>query len=172
VSSRALFTLLLTLVFGAAAAGDSALRVNITTHLGDDQEFQHGDRVQFLLDLNRDAYVLLIYQDANGALTQLVPNTVEPTGFYRAARYLRIPDRRVPFEFVVGPPYGTETVWAFASNAPLPELAGVPLSNGLKRLDVAMDAVTTLLNETTKRGKTQIVTSRVRLVTRGRRLEQ
>jgi hypothetical protein len=54
----------------------------------------------------------------------------------------------------------------------VPELAGSPLSNGLKRLDVAVDAVTTLLNETAKRGKTQIVTSRVRLVTRGRRLEQ
>jgi hypothetical protein len=165
--ARAIATWLLALYVGAAGADDAPLRIDITTHLGDRQEFQHGDRVQFLLDLNRDAYVLLIYQDAAGALTQLVPNNVEPSGFYKAARYLRIPDRRVPFEFVVGPPYGTETVWAFGSDTPLPELPGTPLSNGLKRLNIEMEEVTTLLGEASKRGPTRIVTSQVQLVTRG-----
>lgn len=152
---------------GAAVADELPLRINITTHLGDRQEFQQGDRVQFLLDLNRDAYVLLIYQDASGALTQLVPNSVESNGYYKAARYLSIPDARVPFEFIVGPPFGTETVWAFGSNAPFPELRGSTLNNGLKRLDLSMTAITTLLNETAKRGRANVVTSHVQLVTHG-----
>jgi len=157
-----LFAILLS---GVAAADETPLRVNITTHLGDQQEFQQGDRVQFLLDLNRDAYVLLIYQDASGALTQLVPNAIERNGFYKAARYLSIPDARVPFEFIVGPPFGAETVWAFGSNAPFPELTGSTLSNGLKRLDQPLAAITALLNDSAKRGNTRFVTGHVRLVT-------
>ncbi len=161
-----LFALLLVYAgAGFAATDESPLRIGITTHLGDHQEFQQGDRVQFLLDLNRDAYVLLIYQDASGALTQLVPNAIEKNGFYKAARYLSIPDARIPFEFVVGPPFGTETVWAFGSNAPFPELHGATLKNGLKRLDQPLAVVTSLLNDSAKRGQTTFVSGRVQLVT-------
>jgi len=77
---------------------------------------------------------LLIYQDARGTLTQMIPNTTDRRGFLKAAHYLGIPDARTPFEFVVGPPFGTETVWVYAANQPFPEFEGAVLDNGLKRL--------------------------------------
>ena len=48
----------------AHAAEPKNIDVKITTHLGDRQEFVEGDRISFLLSLERDAHVYLFYRDA------------------------------------------------------------------------------------------------------------
>lgn len=164
--ARSIF--LIALLYGCATGSVAAaepLHVSITTHLGDRQEFQEGDRIQFLLDLNRDAYILLIYQDALGALTQMIPNTTDRSGFFKAARYLSIPDTRTPFEFVVGPPFGTETVWVYASNQPFPELEGAILDNGLKRLTQSHDSLVAALLSFTRKKDSHYVAASVQLST-------
>ena len=157
------------LIYGCAACAVAAqpepLRVSITTHLGDRQEFQEGDRVQFLLDLNRDAYILLIYQDARGALTQMIPNNTDRSGYFKAARYLGIPDARTPFQFVVGPPFGTETVWVYAAPQPFPELAGAVLDNGLKRLSASHTGMAAVLQTYARQKDLQYVSANVQLST-------
>ena len=148
---------------GAVIADDAPLQISITTHLGDKQEFREGDRVQFLLNLNRDAFLLLIYQDAQGTLTELVPNGWEKTGFHKAARYLSVPDSRLPFEFIAGKPFGAETVWAFAADQPFPVLDGVLLQNGLRKLSQPLDAVFARLERGD--GKAHFVAAHVGLTT-------
>ncbi len=158
--------LLCGLVVCNTATATEPLHVNITTHLGDRQEFQEGDRVQFLLDLNHDAYILLIYQDARGALTQMIPNRTDRSGFFKAARYLGIPDARTPFEFVVGPPFGTETVWVYAASQPFPELEGAVLDNGLKRLTQSHDGLVAALQSYARKKELHYVAASVQLSTR------
>ena len=166
-ATRSIF--LAALLHGFAAGGTTTaaepLHVTITTHLGDRQEFQEGDRVQFLLDLNRDAYILLIYQDARGALTQMIPNTTDRSGFFKAARYLGIPDARTPFEFIVGPPFGTETVWVYAAPQPFPELEGAVLDNGLKRLTQAHAGMAAALQTHARQKNVHYVSAHVQLST-------
>ena len=158
-----------TLIYGCAACAVAAqpepLRVSITTHLGDRQEFQEGDHVQFLLGLNRDVYILLIYQDARGALTQMIPNSTDRSGFFKATRYLHIPDAGTPFQFVVGPPFGTETVWLYAANQPFPELAGAVLDNGLKRLGQSHIELVTALQNHARKQDLHYVSANVQLKT-------
>ncbi len=167
-TAHSLFLAALLHGFGVATAAEP-LQVNITTHLGDRQEFQAGDRVQFLLDLSRDAYILMIYQDARGVLTQMIPNTTDRSGFFKVARYLGIPDARTPFEFIVGPPFGTETVWVYAASQPFPELEGAVLDNGLKRLNESQSGMAAALQTYARQKDLHYVSAQVQLRTASRR---
>ena len=59
-------------------AADSAklesIPLELTTHLGDQQQFVEGDEIQFLLSLGQDAYIYMYYTDAANKLTQILPS--------------------------------------------------------------------------------------------------
>ena len=105
--------------------------VNLTTHLGDQQSFVAGDRISFLLSLDRDAYVYLFYLDADSNLLQLLPNQKLTRHFFSAGLFIPVPDRQQPFRFTVQPPYGEEIMVAFASDNGSLRFSGEPLANGL-----------------------------------------
>lgn len=117
------------------------ISLDITTHLGDQQTFLEGDAISFLLSLDTDAYLLVIYEDATGNLIQIIPNSTLAIALYRAGLFITIPDQRAAFRFKVRAPFGQETLWAFASDVPLPKLEGKKLSNGLKQLDAKISAI-------------------------------
>ncbi|WP_455207759.1 DUF4384 domain-containing protein [Kaarinaea lacus] len=125
------------------ASPDNAQSINveITTHLGDKQTFQQGDVVSFLVSLDRDAYVLIIFEDAEHNLWQVIPNPHRASGHYKSGLFISVPDRNEPFEFVVSPPLGKETIWVFATEKALPELPGQELDNGLKKLSDDLPAI-------------------------------
>ncbi|MGD8569542.1 MAG: DUF4384 domain-containing protein [Gammaproteobacteria bacterium] len=135
----------------AAAAEDSNHRINIeiTTHLGDKQTFEAGDQISFLVTLDRDAYLLMIYEDARHNLVQVIPNRHHNNNFYKNGLFIAVPDRDDPFRFVVNPPFGQETLWVFASSKPLPTLAGTTLANGLKKLTQPLATIKTRLRTDT-----------------------
>jgi len=110
------------------------IQIEITTHLGNQQSFVDGDIISFLLNLDTDAYLLVVYQDATGNLIQLLPNRDSQKERYRAGLFISLPEEQAPFRFKVQPPYGDEILWAFASDEPQPNLKGEELQNGLKRL--------------------------------------
>ena len=119
------------------------MTVSITTHLGDRQTFQKGDPLSFLLSLNRDAYLLLIYENAAGKLLQVLPNPFEGQRLYRAGLFMPFPDRTASFRFKIDAPFGKETLWAFASDLPFPRLEGKPLKNGFKLLTSELSVIRT-----------------------------
>lgn len=144
-----LFVFLFTIHYSNPACASSesdnqkskSISVDITTHLGDNQTFVDGDVVSFFIGLDQDAYVLIIYRDAQNHLIQLIPNDKQNTNFYQAGDFIAIPDKKTGFQFKISAPYGKETLWAFASNAPLPALKGSPLNNGLRLLSEEFHAI-------------------------------
>jgi len=117
------------------------ITITITTHLGDHQTFREGDEVSFLLNLDRDAYVLLIYETAAGDLVQIVPNRHEPQAFYPAGLFMPLPDRTAPFRFKIEAPFGEEKIWAFATDIPFPELEEKTMDKGLKLLALNLKVI-------------------------------
>lgn len=119
----------------------NTIDIEVTTHLGDKQTFQHGDVISFLISLDRDAFVLMIYEDAEHNILQIIPNRYRQSNRYETGLFMSVPNRDEPFEFVVSPPFGKETIWVFASENPFPELRGVELENGLKKLSDSFPAI-------------------------------
>jgi len=104
---------------GTRGLSQSAFGVELTTHLGDNQSFKAGDRIQFLLTLHQPAYVYMFYQDAGGQITQLVPNDFQPDNWFPEDFFMSVPKPDSPFEFVVGQPFGREVVQVLAVEKPI-----------------------------------------------------
>lgn len=136
---------LLALMVSQAHAADNhnskSINIEVTTHLGDKQSFKAGDKVAFLVSLDKDAHLLMIYEDAENNLIQVIPNTYRKNSFYEEGLFIAIPDRSEPFEFVIHPPFGTEKLWVFASSRQFPVLEGTTLDNGLKKLEKKLPAI-------------------------------
>ena len=126
-----------------AHAADSLqyIDVEVTTYLGDRQNFREGDVVSFLLTLEHDAYITAIYVDADNNLFRLIPNSQQTSHYYQADLFIPIPPQNAGYNFRVQPPYGNETLWVFASDSESPELEGTNLDNGLVQLKGHIDAV-------------------------------
>ena len=54
-----------------------------------------------------------------------------PDHFFNAGLFMPVPDRQQPFQFTVQPPYGEESMYAFASDNGSLSFSGKPLANGL-----------------------------------------
>jgi len=107
-----------------------SIHVEITTPIGDAQSFEEGDVIQFYVSLDKDAYLCLIYQNANGHIVQLVPNKLSQITFFPAGDYFKLPDGASGYQFKVSVPYGKEAVWIFAASKPFPTLVGQRLEDG------------------------------------------
>lgn len=118
-----------------------SIQLEITTHLGDNQTFRKGDVVSFLMSLDTDAYVLILYQDARKHLYQIVPNEKSHNTYFKAGLFIQIPEQSADYEFSVEPPYGTETLYAFASKKPLPRFKGRVLNGGISRLKMPLSKI-------------------------------
>ncbi len=127
------------------------LQLEITTHLGDQQTFRAGDRLQFMLSLDRSAHVTLLYQDSVQVVMQLLPNRYRPSDRFDAGLFVAFPGPDAEFELVVKAPFGEDRVWAFASDVPIPELPGQPMKSGLTRVSLSIDQVRDLIRQHSQR---------------------
>lgn len=147
-----------------AKPGDH-LRVEITTHLGDNQRFRAGDELTFLVNLNRRAFLAIIFQDAEGRLIQVLPNREALAAEYEAGWYFTVPSNQQPFRYRVAPPFGDEYVYAYACDRPLPELPGEEAGNGLRYLRGDVAAVQALLSAYAREQGAQLSAYRAHMVT-------
>ena len=111
------------------------LEIDITTHLGDNQTFIRGDKVRFLASTNQNAYLLLIYKNANGEILQLIPSKTLGKGYYKERYYFEIPKSGSGFVFHISEPFGTELLELFASSSEFPIFEGETLNNGFIKLN-------------------------------------
>ena len=93
--------------------------LELTTHLGDQQQFVAGDEIQFLLSLGEDAYIYMYYVDAIKNIRQILPNENQQTNFYTAGYFLTIPEYKKLYRFTISEPFGNESIWVFASDKPI-----------------------------------------------------
>ena len=122
----------------SAEAALSPITIDITTHLGDRQSFEENDRVSFFLNLDKDAYIMVVYVDAAGDRYQVIPNKYQSKHFYPAGLFIPIPPADADYGFKIAAPFGEESLWVFASDRPLAMYAGKFLANGLKKLSVSL----------------------------------
>ena len=147
------WVLLLIIVSSQVNAADNsqAINIEVTTHLGDKQSFKAGDKIAFLVSLDKDAHLLMIYEDAEKNLIQVIPNPYRKNSFYKEGLFIAVPDRNEPFEFVINPPFGTEKLWVFASSRQFPQLQGTRLANGLMQLESKLPDILASIRPKTSR---------------------
>jgi hypothetical protein len=121
------------------------IHLELTTTRGDGVTFAEGEKIIYYVSSDRDAYLLLLYQDAENRLIQIYPNARTGKGFHHAGEYTEIPDQAAAFDFTITPPFGVEQVWAFAATEPFPTLKGKGISNGLTELQQGLTGVATQL---------------------------
>lgn len=118
---------------------ETPLHVDITTHLGDGHTFVEGDRFSLLVNLNQDAFLLLIHEDPDHNLYQIYPAPGSQNGFHQAEFYFPITGDN--FHFTVSPPFGTDTFWLFATLQPPPPLAGRRTQGNIMLLDESLMSI-------------------------------
>jgi hypothetical protein len=70
----------------------------------------------------RDAYLYLLYHQADGRTLLLFPNPVRPDSRILARQAVRVPAPGEPFRFRVRPPFGAEVLQVLATTRPLDAL--------------------------------------------------
>lgn len=79
--------------------------------------YQMGEPIVIDYTTNREAYVYICEADANGKVTLLFPNYLEPDNRVSAGTH-SLPGRR--YTLRVSEPVGSDTLYAFAATSPLP----------------------------------------------------
>lgn len=90
--------------------------VELSSHLGDLQQFVEGEEIQFLLSLGSDAYIYMFYIDAVNNIKQILPSENQQSNFYAAGYYQTIPEYDNGYRFIINKPFGEESIWIFASD--------------------------------------------------------
>lgn len=132
--------LLIAISLPASIAAEN-IKMELTTHMGDVTRFHSGDNVSFLLNLSSDAYLLVLYENANKELVQLLPNKKRPDFFLPAGIFLPIPDKTAPFVFHIQKPFGNEQLVILASDNKLPDIPGEWNSDGSKTLSMKLGKI-------------------------------
>ena len=100
----------------------NGLEVDISTTRGEgESEYKKDEIIQFLLRVNRSAYVYLFDFDSSGKALLLYPSAGHGTPAKKVAAQalLVLPDDGMPYEIVVSEPYGKDLIWAVASEEKL-----------------------------------------------------
>ncbi len=87
------------------------------------RRYSEGDQVSLHVTSEADAYVYVIYQQADGKTYQIFPNSVQPENRVRARQIVQVPDPDDLYRWVVGPPFGKEVIKLIASRKPIEPLA-------------------------------------------------
>lgn len=90
-------------------------------------EYAAGEFLSMEVVSERDAYLYVQYQQADGTVFQIFPNPVQPDNRVTGGQAVKIPGGDDLFRWEIGPPYGPETIKVIASTTPIEELAAEDL---------------------------------------------
>ena len=117
---------------GTLMASDAPLTVKIWSPK---QTYRKGERIEILLQGNRDFYARIIDITAGGDIIQLLPNAIRRDNFFKAGKVYTIPNPTDTFELIVSPPFGKDQIVVYASEAPLGDVSTQSIGQGLQRFD-------------------------------------
>jgi hypothetical protein len=110
----------------AVCVTGSGLELDLTSTRGEDRPYyQKGEEIRFMMRLNRPAWVYLFDLNPAGEAILLYPvddrgHLARDVGFMREIeKPLILPEDGYSYELIADAPYGTDTVWAVASETPL-----------------------------------------------------
>jgi len=103
-----------------APVSRGGLHVELATTRGEGKaDYRVGEKIVFLVRVDRDAFVYLFDLDADGGATLLYPALGLAETALPAGRELLLPDDGMPYDLDVTPPLGRDLVWVVAADKPL-----------------------------------------------------
>lgn len=87
----------------------------------DKASYRAGEAMKLYLSGNKPFYARVVYRDASGTLTQILPNPYRKDSYFQGGAVYRLPDGPDQYELSVSPPFGEEKILVYASTEPLPE---------------------------------------------------
>lgn len=87
-----------------------------------DRTYRAGESMKVNVISEQDAYLYVLYKQADGKVFQIFPNSVQKENKVKAKESVQIPASDDQFRWRIGPPFGTETIKVLASIEPLKEL--------------------------------------------------
>lgn len=94
------------------------------------RQYQEGQSLRLRVRCEVDAYLYVLYRDASGDIYQIFPNSGQRQNRVAANQDTMIPGDDDLFRWVVGAPFGQETIRVIASKEPLEPLAEPKLMAG------------------------------------------
>ena len=85
--------------------------------------YREGDSLSIRVVCEVDAYLYVLYKQADGEVFQIYPNSSQPENQVKARQAVAIPGPNDLFRWVIGPPFGREIIKVIASKEPLQALA-------------------------------------------------
>ncbi len=92
--------------------------------------YAEGDTLTLKVRCEQDAYLYILYQQADGKIFQIFPNKGQPDNKIAAMRDVQVPEADDAFRWVVGAPLGPEVVKVIASKKPIDALSLPGLNEG------------------------------------------
>ena|GEM_PF-857905 len=83
------------------------------------RDYREGDDLTVQVVAERDAYVYVMYQQADGQIFQIFPNNKQPDNQLKARQVVQIPGKDDLFRWKIGPPFGREILKVIATERPL-----------------------------------------------------
>ena len=94
------------------------------------RQYQEGQTLQLTVRAEVDAYIYVLYRQVDGTVYQIFPNSAQRDNRVAARQDVVIPARDDLFRWVVGPPFGPETIKVIASLEPIEELSKAMYASG------------------------------------------
>jgi hypothetical protein len=91
-------------------------------------QYREGDTISVRVVSEVDAYVHVLYRQADGREFQIFPNSRQRNNLLRAREAVQIPAADDDFRWHIGPPFGDERVKVIASRQPIRSLSAKELS--------------------------------------------
>ena len=108
-----------------------------------DLAYREGDTLSVDFTAERDAYLYLIYHQADGKSLLLFPNEAHIANYVGAQKWVTIPGKDQEFRFRVSAPFGTEVLQVLATLNPAPELDALVSKTG-RAAPVAQEVINAL----------------------------
>ena len=90
------------------------------------KKYKTGEKVKIYLKANKPFYARILYNDASGAILQLLPNPFRTATYFNGGIVYEIPNNEDDFDLTVTPPLGAERISVYASTSPLGEIESSP----------------------------------------------
>jgi len=117
------------------------VKIEITTHLGDQQVFVENDLISFFISLDQAAYIYAFYKDASNNIFQILPSKAQPHHYFNAGYYMPFPAENSKFQFQVQAPFGREKLFLFATDQQHIKFTKKTAANDLMRLSVSQSEI-------------------------------
>ncbi len=83
------------------------------------RSYREGDVLSMHVVSEKDAYVYVLYQQADDTVLQIFPNRTQPDNRVKAHEEVQIPAADDLFRWMIGPPFGREVIKVIAATKPV-----------------------------------------------------